>query len=217
MYVWSTHSAEHHKPGMVADLARGQTTKESGASLSPFTPVNLASRTRLAVLFRVSPLILHTQAESSIINHQSSIINLVLTHGIHATFREGVHIYCQSPLGKSRIHGVTLLHTDGDHCRVSADTVVVVVLALKPVLTSIQYFLFLTLQGKETKFRGHKLTQNKVQKNRNKIKRPRESPNTCDKNMIQVPKNNMFGKTKKNVRAGKPPKGSRAHRSKLGS
>ena len=41
-----------------------------------------------------------------------------------------------------------------------------VVFTLKTVLTSIQYLLFLTLQGKETNFRGHKLTQNKVQKNK---------------------------------------------------
>ena len=46
--------------------------------------------------------------------------------------------------------------------------VVVVVFTLKTVLTSIQYLLFLTRQGKETNFRGHKLTQNKVQKNINK-------------------------------------------------
>ena len=51
--------------------------------------------------------------------------------------------------------------------------VVVVVFPLKTVLTSIQYLLFLPLQGKETNFRGHKLTQNnKVQKNKNKIKDP---------------------------------------------
>ena len=31
--------------------------------------------------------------------------------------------------------------------------------------------LFLTLQGKETIFRGHKLTQNKVQKNNDKKKK----------------------------------------------
>ena len=43
--------------------------------------------------------------------------------------------------------------------------VVVVVFTLKTALTSIQYLLFLTLQGKEANFRGHKLTQNKVQKN----------------------------------------------------
>ena len=43
--------------------------------------------------------------------------------------------------------------------------VVVVVFILKTVLTSIQYPLFLPLQGKETNFRGHRLTQNKVQKN----------------------------------------------------
>ena len=46
---------------------------------------------------------------------------------------------------------------------------------------TIQYLLFLTLQGKETNFRGHKLTRNKVQKT--KTKKNRESPNTYEKNM----------------------------------
>ena len=51
----------------------------------------------------------------------------------------------------------------------------------KTVLTSIQYLLFLTLQGKETNFRGHKLTQNKVQKNQNKLKKTqRKSQHTCE-------------------------------------
>ena len=51
--------------------------------------------------------------------------------------------------------------------------VVVVVFTLKTVLTPISStLLFLTLQGKETNFRGHKLiTQNKVQKNNDKIKK----------------------------------------------
>ena len=77
--------------------------------------------------------------------------------------------------------------------------VVVVVFTLKTVLTSIQYILFLTLQGKETNSRGHKLTQNKVQKN--KIKRPRESPNTtCEKICKrEVPKNNKFRKTRRSL------------------
>ena len=47
---------------------------------------------------------------------------------------------------------------------------VVAVFTLKTVLTSIQYLLFLTLQGKETNLRGHKLTQIRY----------RESPNTCE-------------------------------------
>ena len=34
------------------------------------------------------------------------------------------------------------------------------------VLTSVQFLLFLALQGKETNFLGHRLTQNKVQKNK---------------------------------------------------
>ena len=58
--------------------------------------------------------------------------------------------------------------------------VVVVVFTLKIVLTSIQYLLFLTLQVKETNFRGHKLTQNKVQKNKNK-KDPEKVPTLARK------------------------------------
>ena len=46
---------------------------------------------------------------------------------------------------------------------------VVGVFTLKTVLTSIQY-PSLTLQGKETNFRGHKLTQKKVQYRKIKIK-----------------------------------------------
>ena len=49
--------------------------------------------------------------------------------------------------------------------------VVVVVFTLKTILTSIQYLLFLTLQGKETNFRGHKLTQNKVQKKKPNLRK----------------------------------------------
>ena len=45
---------------------------------------------------------------------------------------------------------------------VMENSVVVFVFTLKTVLTSI--CLFPTLQGRETIFRGHKLTQNKVQK-----------------------------------------------------
>ena len=73
----------------------------------------------------------------------------------------------------------------------------VVVFTLKTVLTAIQYLLFLKLQGKETNFRGHKLTQNKVQKNKIKIKRPREKSQHLRKKMIQVvPKKNKFRKTR---------------------
>ena len=75
-----------------------------------------------AVPSRVSPLILHTQAESSIINHQSSIINLVLTHGIPPAFRDSVHIYRQTPSSQSRSYRVTQQRTDGVHFRESAGT-----------------------------------------------------------------------------------------------
>ena len=59
--------------------------------------------------------------------------------------------------------------------------VVVVVFTLKTVLTSILYLL--TLQGKETNFRGHKLTQNKVQKKQNKKTQRKSQHFTCEKNM----------------------------------
>ena len=60
--------------------------------------------------------------------------------------------------------------------------VVVVVFTLQTVLTSIQYLLFLTPQGKETNFRGHKLTQNKVQKNKTKTKKDPEKVPILAKN-----------------------------------
>ena len=52
-------------------------------------------------------------------------------------------------------------HEDGIQY-VCSVRVVVVVVTLKTVLTSIQYLIFFTLQGKEANFRGNKLTQNKV-------------------------------------------------------
>ena len=55
---------------------------------------------------------------------------------------------------------------------------IVVVFTLNTVLAPIQYILFLTFQGKETNFRGHRLTQLRYRKK----KRPKESANTsCEK------------------------------------
>ena len=62
------------------------------------------------------------------------------------------------------------------------DVVVVVVLTLKTILTSIHYLFFLILQGKETNSRGHKLTQNKVQKNYIPSKKdPKKVPTLVEK------------------------------------
>ena len=55
----------------------------------------------------------------------------------------------------------------------SLNNIVVVVLTLKTVLTSIQYILFLT-QGKETNFRGDRLTQLRCRKNIYKKKTQRQ-------------------------------------------
>ena len=71
----------------------------------------------------------------------------------------------------------------------------------KAVLTSIHStFSFV----KETNFRGHNLTQNR--------KIPRESPNPREKICNKFLKVREVQKSKKLIRAGKPQKGSRAHR-----
>ena len=59
-------------------------------SLSPFAPLRIWSReTALAAPPRVSPLNLHTQAESDW---------LVLTQGTPPAFGDGVHVYRQPPM-----------------------------------------------------------------------------------------------------------------------
>ena len=80
--------------------------------------------------------------------------------------------------------------------------VVVVVFTLKTVLTSVQYLLFLNLQGKETNFRGQRLSENKVQKNndKNKNKRPRESPTLARKILYRFLK--ITGSEKTRSRSG---------------
>ena len=108
------------QPDMGANPARGQLNRdfflpwESGRSCE----------TSSAVPSRTSPPILPTQAESSIINHQSSII-LVLTHGIPPNFREGVHLSYHT-VNRHRvnpeIYQVTQLRTDGAHRRESTRT-----------------------------------------------------------------------------------------------
>ena len=82
--------------------------------------------------------------------------------------------------------------------------VVVVVFTSKTVLIPIQYLLFLTLQGKEMNFRGHKLTHKKVHKY--KIKKMQRKSQHLRKNMKQVPKNNKFRKTRSRLDQGNPAK-----------
>ena len=65
-YVWSAHSAGLDQPGLVANSARIQLNRKHIVSLSPFVPENLVSRDGFGRPIRVSPLILHTWAKSSI-------------------------------------------------------------------------------------------------------------------------------------------------------
>ena len=49
------------------------------------------------------------------------------------------------------------------------------------------------------------------------IEKTQRKSNTCEKHMIQVPKNNRLKKTRSRLGKENPKKGSRAHRSKLGN
>ena len=84
------------------------------------------------------------------------------------------------------------------------DVVVVVVFTLKTILISILYLLFLNLQGKETNFRGHKPTQNKVQKN--DIKKTQRKSQHLQKGVQHVSKNDKLRKTRSKLRQENPKK-----------
>ena len=106
---------------MVANPARGPV--EQGKCFFP-VPVRACMiirprETGSTVPSRVSPLILHTQAESS-------IINMVCIHGIPPAFRDGLLISRQPPPGQSRNHQVSQMRTDDVHCRESSDTRLIV-------------------------------------------------------------------------------------------
>ena len=97
-------------------------------------------RSRLRIWFRetgstscVSPLILPTQAESSIINHQSSIINhqsgaYSRVPHLPPAFRDGVHLlHRQPPSDQSRAYRATQSRADGVYRRESSGTRPIVV------------------------------------------------------------------------------------------
>ena len=70
---------------------------------------NWSRETGSAVLFRVSPLIIHTQAVSGTYSLDSSRFP-----------QRGSQICCQSPSGQSRIYQVTPWCAEGVHCRESS-------------------------------------------------------------------------------------------------
>ena len=76
------------EPGMVANPARGKITRESGV-----LPVPVRAK-RNGLARQGCPSCSASARSSSTLR-----LNTVLTHGIHATFREGVHIYRQPSLG----------------------------------------------------------------------------------------------------------------------
>ena len=80
------------QPDKVANPSRGQLNRKNVFSPCSRSRLgNWSRETGLAVPVRVSPLILHSRAESNW---------LVLTHGISPAFRDGVHI-CKKHLDAS--------------------------------------------------------------------------------------------------------------------
>ena len=88
MYVWSAHSGEYYEPGEVTIPDHGRITRKIMFSLSLFSPEKWVRGAVSAVLSWASPLILHTQAESSAYSRDSCRFP-----------RRHPHIYSQPLLG----------------------------------------------------------------------------------------------------------------------
>ena len=109
MYGWSSHIAAY---GSTRQGCQSCSWSAEQGKLCffpcPRSRLRIWSReTGSAVPSRVSPLILHTQAESDW---------LVLNRGIPPVFRDGVHVYRLPPSGQSRVYRVTQLRTDDINC-----------------------------------------------------------------------------------------------------
>ena len=117
-YVLSPHKADWAATGMVAKSARGQLNKgKNHIFLSPFAPANQVSRDGFGHPVLHQPLILHTQAESSIWSNTSLRASV-----IPPAFPDGIHPYSQAPSGQSRVYRVTQTRTDGIHRQELAGT-----------------------------------------------------------------------------------------------
>ena len=99
------------QPGKVLSAARGQLNRENIFSLFPFAPKNSVSRDGLGPPVPRQPAHLHTLGEFGAYSRNSSRFP-----------RRRLSLYRQPPWGQSRVYQVTLLRTDGVHCRVSAGT-----------------------------------------------------------------------------------------------
>ena len=88
-------------------------TGKMNVSLSPFAPENLVSRDGFDTPVPRQPAHLHTQAESVAYLRDSSRV---------PRRRPFIYLNRHTPSGQSRVYRVTLLRTDGVHCRESAGT-----------------------------------------------------------------------------------------------
>ena len=120
-YKWPSLSAEYdldqHQPGIwLPNPAHGQLNMENIFFHCLRLRLRIWSReTGLAVLSRVSLLILHTQTEPGAYLRDSSCF----PRRRHSPL---VYLNRHMPSSRSRIYQVTQLRTDGVHCRESAET-----------------------------------------------------------------------------------------------
>ena len=109
-----TYGKSMDQPGKAANPARGHLNRENEYFPCPRSRLRIWSReTGSAVPPRVRLLVFIFR------------LNLVLTNGIPAEFRGGVHLFIlnrRPPSSQSRIYRVTQLRTDDVHCRESAGT-----------------------------------------------------------------------------------------------
>ena len=127
-------SADWASTDMFANIVYGWLDRRNAFSRSR---LRIWSRgTGSAVPSRGSPPILHTQADqSSINNHQSSIINMVFTHGIPPTFTTAfIYLYHQPPSSQSRVYQVKQLRTDDVYRRVVLKVVPVTDVAFSGII-----------------------------------------------------------------------------------
>ena len=94
-----------HQPSMGANPVRAQLNREN--EYFPFP----ARAREFGLARRVRP-----SRPASACSFSTLRLNLVLSHGIPPTFRDGVHLYHQQTSCQSRVSRVTKMRTDGVHC-----------------------------------------------------------------------------------------------------
>ena len=113
LYVWSHIARVRINRVRLLILLVVSWTRKNKISLSPFARENLVSLDGFGSPIPRQPAHLYTQAESGAYLRDSSRV---------PRRRPFIYLYRKPPSDQSRVYRVTLLRTDGVHCRESAGT-----------------------------------------------------------------------------------------------